>query len=110
MSDLINTFFALFAILPLTRMIFIKMLTAQCVSMMISVTAIPSVSQKDILIFIIAYPLFAAFRFGQLLVGSTKPAGFFLFFTFCGLFLIIILFCSLTFFFSFSKINFILLK
>jgi hypothetical protein len=47
-------------------MIFVIVIATQCISPVISVTAVRGIGEKNIFVFIIAYPLTTAFGFNQL--------------------------------------------
>ena len=64
-------------------MIFVIVIATQCISPVISVTAVRAIGEKNIFVFIIAYPLTTAFGFNQLSALSTESTswgtGIFLF-------------------------------
>jgi len=61
-------------------MIFVIVIATQCISPVVSVTAVRGIGEKNIFVFIIAYPLTTAFGFNQL--SASWGTGIFLFFGF----------------------------
>ena len=64
---------AFLAGLPIARMPFVEMRTAQGVAIMVSVTTIASVGKQDITVCVVANPVVAALGFGQVFGFSAQP-------------------------------------
>ena len=66
---------AFLAGLPITGMSFVEMVTAKGVAIVVAGTAVSRKGKHDIVVFVIADPVAAAFRFGQVFGLTAQPTA-----------------------------------